>query len=66
MGGAPRPSRTIASTLVDAVGGRSEGREAVGEFPRSDDFLYINDKKSILRWILSVSGAPLRPPAALL
>jgi len=46
--------------------GRSQCREAVGEFPRSDDFLYINDKKSILRWILSVSGAPLRPPAALL
>jgi hypothetical protein len=41
-------------------------REAVGEFPGSDDFLYINDKKSILRWAISVSGAPLRPPAALL
>src|ERR1035441_2478169 len=29
---------------------RSQCREAVGEFPGSDDFLYINDKKSILRW----------------
>jgi hypothetical protein len=29
-------------------------REAVGEFPGSDDFLYINDKKSILRWAISV------------
>ena len=46
--------------------GRLLGREAVGEFPGSDDFLYINDKKSILRWAISVSGAPLRPPAALL
>jgi hypothetical protein len=45
---------------------RSPRREAVGEFPGSDDFLYINDKKSILRWAISVSGAPLRPLAALL
>jgi hypothetical protein len=40
--------------------------EAVGKFPGSDDFLYINDKESILRWVISVSGAPLRPPVALL
>ena len=37
-----------------AGGGRSLRREAVGEFPGSDDFLYINDKKSILRWAISV------------
>jgi hypothetical protein len=35
-------------------GGRLLGRAAVGEFPGSDDFLYINDKKSILRWAISV------------
>jgi hypothetical protein len=45
---------------------RAFRREAVGKLPGSDDFLYINDKESILRWVISVSEAPLRPPAALL
>ena len=41
-------------------------REAVGISPRSDDFLYITDKESILRWVISGSDAPLRPSVALL
>jgi len=65
------PSGRLRKAQVRRAGGHRVGRralrrEAVGEFPGSDDFLYINDKKSILRWAISVSGAPLRPPAALL
>ena len=40
--------------------------EAVGKLSGSDDFLYVNDKESILRWVILVSGAPLRAPVALL
>src|ERR1019366_313219 len=61
-----RFSRRSHSPCPPPRRGRSSWREAVGEFPGSDEFLYINDKKSILRWAISVSGAPLRPPAALL
>src|ERR1019366_6473847 len=66
-----RRARICANPIVHggadwARSGRCLCREAVGEFPGSDDFLYINDKKSILRWAISVPGAPLRPPAALL
>jgi len=46
--------------------GRVQRREAVGKLPGSGDFLYINDKESILSWVISVSEAPLRPLAALL
>jgi len=69
---APAPMQTARAIPIIPHGPRCSGpplsprREAVGEFPGSDDFLYINDKKAILRWAISVSGAPLRPPAALL
>ena len=44
---------------------RSLRRAAVGQFPRSDDFLYINDNESRLRWVFglgsSVSAAHSAP-----
>ena len=54
-----RRARICANPIVHggadwARSGRCLCREAVGEFPGSDDFLYINDKKSILRWAISV------------
>jgi hypothetical protein len=51
---------------VQAWAPPSDCREAVGKLPGSGDFLYINDKESILSWVISVSEAPLRPLAALL
>jgi hypothetical protein len=42
------------------------GREAVGKFPGSDEFLCRNDKESMLRGVISVSEAPQRPSATLL
>ena len=64
--GAAATVRAIALVVRSPRVKLSPWREAVGKLPGSDDFLYINDKESILSWVISVSEALLRPLAALL
>src|ERR1039457_900652 len=50
----PRANPIVRSGADRVRCGRFLRREAVGEFPGSDEFLFINDKNSILRWAISV------------
>jgi hypothetical protein len=54
LSGASATAFVAIRAFASATCGRFFCREAVGDFPGSDDFLYINDKKSILRWAISV------------